>query len=82
MGVMRDEIDREHLRQTLETRGWQIIEQSIREIAGRKLQSLRQDLDPVQTAKVRGFLDALDHVLALPKTLLKEGPGTEYAQRQ
>jgi len=82
VAVIRDEIDREHLKQTLDTRGWQILEQAMRELAGRKLQLLRQDLDAIQTAKVRGYLDALDAVLALPKDLLKESPGTEYTPRQ
>jgi len=78
--IVRDDIDREHLRQMLETRGWQMIERAILEMAQQRLQSLRQDLDQRQTDKVRGFLDALDAVLRLPKRLLK--PENTYPKRQ
>ncbi|NWG75083.1 MAG: hypothetical protein HXY24_10835 [Rubrivivax sp.] len=67
-----DQTDLEHLRQTLETRGWQMIEARVREmIATAQAQLEIQEAGP-ELHRTQGQLAALRRVLQLPEILARE----------
>lgn len=70
--VIRDAIDKEHLEQVLRTRGWEIFSGGVLRIAADKLKDLRRDQTLEETARLRGFLDALDYVMGTPQMLIEE----------
>lgn len=53
--------------------GWQLIRERIRTSGAGKLEELKRDLGPEQTAKCRGYIEALEMVLRLPVILEEEG---------
>ena len=67
-----DGIDAEHVRQTCESPGWQLIRQRIERTTSLKVTELLQPLDPVKTAKVRGMIEALNLALDIPRILQQE----------
>lgn len=52
--------DYEHVRQTMATRGYQILEERWRKLYDGKLRELAQPLDQQATDQARGFLAAID----------------------
>lgn len=60
------------LRQTIDSPGFDIVFGRIRGMILREQRALEQELVPDQTAKVRGSLQALRAVLALPDLLMEE----------
>jgi hypothetical protein len=67
-----DSIDLEHLRQVVESRGWQMIRERYSKMLDGKVRELCADLDVVQTAKVRGHIEAMRTCLDVPKILTAE----------
>ena len=72
MSGVRDNMDREHLEQTMRSRGYEMIRMRIQQMAEAKLRDLRVGKGVDTDNRGRGFLDALDGVLALPNILLEE----------
>lgn len=68
-----DQVDAEGIRETLQTRGWKLFGARVEKLRESKRRELEQELDAVQTAKVRGFLEALNTVAAIPDILMREG---------
>ncbi len=67
-----DSIDAEHIRQTLETRGWQLIEARIKEtLEATRGQLELAELPPAQY-RAQGAVRALRLVLNVPEILLRE----------
>ena len=69
---LRDPIDLEHLEQTLDTRGYQMIVERIAEMKQVKFRELRKRLSMTETDQARGFLDGIDACLAVPGILANE----------
>jgi len=70
--VPADRVDLEHLRQTLDTRGWQMIGGRIAEMATQAQRQLEiQDLGP-ELYRAQGQLAALRRVLQVPGILAQE----------
>lgn len=67
-----DTIDIQHLKETASSAGYKIIEHRIHEMMATKFRELQSDLDPMATAKCRGFLEAIRTVLGLPEQLETE----------
>lgn len=67
-----DAIDLEHLRQVVESRGWQLIAQRYGRMMDAKVRELCSDLDPSETAKVRGHIEAIRTCLQVPEILRQE----------
>lgn len=68
-----DGVDAEHIRQTAETFGWQLIrERLLRTVAG-KVEELKRPLDAIQTATARGMIEGLELALNVPRILEAEG---------
>ncbi len=68
-----DQVDAEAIRETLETRGWKLFGARVEKLRAFKRQELEQELDAVQTATIRGFLQAINTVAAIPDILMREG---------
>jgi len=70
--IPADRVDLEHLRQTLETRGWQMIGARIAEMATQAQAQLEiQDAGP-ELYRAQGQLAALRRVLEVPGILAQE----------
>jgi hypothetical protein len=67
-----DGVDREHLEQTLRTRGWQIIHKRLVEMLGRESDRCHCADDDVQVRRAQGAVAAIREVLALPAGILRE----------
>jgi hypothetical protein len=67
-----DTIDIQNLKETAQSAGYKIIERRIHETMATKFRELQSDLDPVATAKCRGFLEAIRVVIGLPEQLETE----------
>lgn len=72
MPKILDPIDREHLQQVAVSRGYQLIVIAMRSIADAKIRDLQRDLDSTETAKARGYIEALVRVMNLPEEILKQ----------
>lgn len=78
-----DGIDAEHVRQTVESPGWQLIRQRIDRARDLAVSELLKPLDQVRTAEVRGMIQAFHVTLTIPGILQaeakenrKDGPGS------
>lgn len=69
---LRDAIDREHLEQMLQTRGYAILRARMKAAFDGQLEELRKDLSPEMTAKARGVLNGIQLCHNLPNILCKE----------
>jgi|GEM_PF-4655106 len=67
-----DHLDEAEIEHFVESRAWRILYQRLRQCEQDKLKQLRSDLDPIETAKVRGFLAGLDFAMHLPEYLMAE----------
>lgn len=67
-----DTVDIQHLKETANSAGYQIIQRRLGEMAQAKYRELQGDLDPYYTAKCRGYLEALGVVAELPAMLEAE----------
>ncbi len=72
MSGVRDNMDREHLEQTRDSHGYEMIVERNRQMAAVKLKELRVGHGEMEDAKARGYLDALDACLKIPAILLEE----------
>lgn len=72
MARSADSIDLEHLRQVIESRGWQMIRERYMKILDGKVREVCGDLDSTATAKARGAIEALRTCLDVPKILADE----------
>lgn len=72
VGATGDVLDAELIEQTVHTHGYQLIAARMREMLGQQIGYLRGDLNDAQTCKARGFLDAVERCLELPKILIAE----------
>jgi hypothetical protein len=70
--LLYDTIDIQNLKETAQSAGYKIISQRIYDMMSAKFRELQSDLDPVATAKCRGFLEAINVVLGLPERLEAE----------
>lgn len=67
-----DGIDADHVRETIESPGWQLIRQRIERELSLKIAELVRPLDPVKTAQVRGMIEAFKTALDIPRILQAE----------
>lgn len=67
-----DGVDREHLEQTLRTRGWQIIERRLVAMLQRESGRCESTDDELSIRRAQGAVAAVREVLALPAGILRE----------
>jgi hypothetical protein len=67
-----DAIDLEHLKQTLGTRGYELIYSRVQEMLAAARVSLETQADPADFYRAQGRVEALRRVLELPAILTKE----------
>lgn len=70
-----DGIDAQHVGETLDTRGWRLIDARIRKTVDGKMRDLVRPSDQVATAHLRGFIEGLELALKVPDILIREGRG-------
>lgn len=68
-----DQVDAELLRETLQTRGWQLIRRGVENIINQKVRDLVRPHTEGETATLRGEISALEGVLKLPQQLIEKG---------
>jgi hypothetical protein len=73
-------MDLELIDQMLGSRGWQLYSQRIERTIQGKMSDLARDVDQIQTAKLRGFIEALMVVQKLPAILKAEARRTPTAK--
>lgn len=67
-----DSVDAEHVRDMIQTRGWQLYQQRMEETLRRKVADLAHDQTETATAKLRGEIAAFVLALGVPAILIKE----------
>jgi hypothetical protein len=67
-----DLLDAELIEQTVHTQGYQLVAARMREMLVHKVAELRSGANMDQTNRARGFLDAVERCLELPKILIAE----------
>ena len=68
-----DAIDAQEVAELLDTRAWQLISRRIERITTGKARELERPSDAVNTAHLRGYIEALRTVLRVPSILIAEG---------
>lgn len=68
-----DGIDSQHVSDTLDTRGWQLIRQRLERTRDLKIRELVKPSDAVTTAQLRGLIEGLGIALRVPEILMAEG---------
>lgn len=68
-----DRVDAEAIREMLQTRGWKLYTMRIEKMRAAKRAELEQTQPENTTATIRGFLDAVTSIAAIPGILFREG---------
>lgn len=68
-----DALDSELIKETEETRGWQLIRRRLLEVHAKKLGELVQPQTEIETATTRGFISGVALALKVPAILIAEG---------
>jgi tRNA A22 N-methylase len=74
-----DEVDAEHIRQVLTTRGWQIIAEAIRRQRDTLVGRLVTEKDAREIAVLQGGIATCSVVLSLPAELVRQATGNTRA---
>lgn len=69
--MLRDDVDREHLRECTDSSGYQILMAHTEATIQQLRDKLEQDASPEDTAKIRGQIAGLRLALKLPKMLFE-----------
>lgn len=67
-----DLIDAEQLENMLTSNAWDLVRRRIEGILRKKTSELAQDLDQIKTARLRGYLEALQLAAQTPAILIRE----------
>jgi hypothetical protein len=68
-----DRVDAEAVREMMATRGWKLFLERMTVLKQSKHEELEQRLSEVDTAIVRGYLEAIRAVASIPDILFREG---------
>ena len=68
-----DQVDAELIRETTQSPGWQLIKRGIENILTQKVRDLVRPCSEVETASLRGEIQAMETVLKLPEILARKG---------
>lgn len=68
-----DPVDAELIKETLRSPGWQLIKQGLLNMIRKKTDDLVRPQNEVETAALRGAIEALRSVLSVPEILVREG---------
>lgn len=71
--IVLDRVDAESIRETIQTRGWKLFTLRLQKIREGKQLDLEQPHSEVDTAMLRGYLEALRAVGSIPDILIREG---------
>jgi hypothetical protein len=71
--IVLDRVDAEAIRETLQTRGWKLITLRLQAMRASKQLDLEQGHTEVETANLRGYIEALRAVGSIPDILIREG---------
>lgn len=71
--IVLDRVDAEAIRETVQTRGWKLITMRLAKMRSVKQLDLEQGHTEVETANIRGYLEALRAVGSIPDILIREG---------
>lgn len=71
--IVLDRVDAEAIRETVQTRGWKLITLRLQKMFSAKQLDLEQGHTEVETANLRGYLEALRAVGSIPDILIREG---------
>lgn len=71
--IVLDRVDAEAIRETLQTRGWKLIMLRLQKMLDIRRADLEQAHSEVETANIRGHLEALRAVASIPDILIREG---------
>lgn len=71
--LVLDRVDAEAIRETIQTRGWKLIVLRMQKMLDLRRVDLEQGHTEVETAKLRGYLEALRDVDSIPGILIREG---------
>lgn len=72
MSILRDDVDREHLKETLDSHGYRITAAHTTATVEQLRTQLEQPADEGKTAFLRGQIAGLRLALALPEMMLRE----------
>lgn len=68
-----DRVDAESVHEMMETRGWKLFLERMTVLKHAKHEELEQRLSEVDTAMIRGYLEAIRAVASIPDILFREG---------
>jgi hypothetical protein len=71
--IVLDRVDAEAIRETLQTRGWKLFTLRLQAMRASKMLDLEQGHTEVETANLRGYIEALRAVGSIPDILIREG---------
>ena len=67
-----DRMDAELIEETIQSPGWQLIQQGMRKMLDRKKNDLVRPQTEMETASARGAIAALETALQIPEILMQE----------
>lgn len=70
--VKLDGVDAEHLREVLDSPGWQLIKQRLMKTLEGKMRDLVRPQNEVETATLRGAIQSLELAIKVPEILVQE----------
>lgn len=68
-----DQVDAELIRETVQSKGWQLIRRGIQNVGDQKLRDLMRPHTEIETATLRGELAMIEALLKLPEQLIEKG---------
>ena len=68
-----DRVDAEAIREMLQSRGWKLFIHRVGRLQASKRIELEQPQAEIDTAGIRGFLEAINAIAAIPDILNREG---------
>ena len=67
-----DALDSELIQETLGSLGWQLIKQGLENMRNAKIRDLVRPCSEMETAQLRGAIEAIESAINLPSTLMKQ----------
>lgn len=77
-----DSTDADLIEATVATHGWELLLRRLCETRNQHLAALRRPCEAAETSYERGFLDALDVVISLPRILIDETRRSDHDERR
>lgn len=71
--IRPDRVDADEVKSVVNSRAFRMIQQRIMLMRGRALADLIRPVSEGESARLRGFIEAVDKVLGIPAILVREG---------